>query len=128
MICGSAAGRAGRLEEGYRGCWLLFPFLSFPSFTALFLLIAGIMVHPRPVLSQCAWFGSRRCAFSSASREGQTPRDAFMALLASNKWRYTSRKPFRELAELGELAELEPFELAELAELTELAELAEHDG
>ena len=33
-----------------RGCWS--SFLPFPSFTALFTLIAGIMVHPRPVLSQ----------------------------------------------------------------------------
>ena len=45
-----AAGRCGPFGGDIRGCWL--PFLSFPSFTALFTLIAGIMVHPRPVLSQ----------------------------------------------------------------------------
>ena len=47
-----AAGRCGPFGGDIRGCWL--PFLSFPSFTALFTLIAGIMVHPRPVLSQRA--------------------------------------------------------------------------
>ena len=41
---------AGCLGEDIRGCWL--PFLPFPFLTALFTLIAGIMVHPRPVLSQ----------------------------------------------------------------------------
>ena len=41
--------RRPRLGEDIRGCWL--PFLPFPFLTALFTLIAGIMVHPRPVLS-----------------------------------------------------------------------------
>ena len=40
---------AGHLGEDIRGCWL--SSLPFPFLTALFLLIAGIMVHPRPVLS-----------------------------------------------------------------------------
>ena len=44
---------AGRLGEDIRGCWL--SSLPFPFLTALFTLIAGIMVHPRPVLSHWDW-------------------------------------------------------------------------